>query len=96
KLIKSNGEYLFIFDLNSPEMYERKIEEKTGKTKISRTPIFPESWKNQFGLPVEEHRKQLQINIFDGYTVFGLKNTHEKQTSNISENLNEEVNYEQQ
>ncbi len=99
KLIKSNGEYLFIFDLNSPEMYERKIEEETGKTKTSRTPIFPESWKNQFGLPVEEHRKQLQINIFDGYTVFGLKNetikTQEEQTSNITENLDEEVNYEQ-
>mgnify|MGYP006974619655 CR=1 FL=1 len=28
------------------------------------------STSNQFGLPVDEHRKSIQINIFDGYTVF--------------------------
>lgn len=80
KLIKSNGEYLFIFDLKASEMYERKVEEETGKEKSSRTPIFPEEWKNQFGLPVEEHRKQLQVDLFDGYAVFGLKE-RSKQTS---------------
>jgi hypothetical protein len=30
-------------------------------------------WQNQFGLPVEEHRRLLQVNIFEGYTVFGIK-----------------------
>lgn len=77
KLIKSNEEYLFIFNLKASEMYERKIEEESGKTKTSRTPIFPEEWRNQFGLPVEEHRKQLQVNLFDGYTIFGLNKTTE-------------------
>lgn len=82
KLIKSNGEYLFIFDLKASEMYERKIEVETGKEKSSRIPIFPEEWKNQFGLPVEEHRKQLQVDLFDGYAVFGL-NTPKKQVSEV-------------
>ena len=78
KLIRSNDEYLFIFDLKTSEMYERKIEEGSEKPKTSRTPIFPEEWKNQFGLPVEEHKKQLQINLFEGYAVFGLDDNKEK------------------
>lgn len=86
KLIKSNDEYLFIFDLTASEMYERKIVEGSDKPKTSRTPIFPEEWKNQFGLPVEEHRKQLQINIFDGYAVFGLDESKNRQINQEEQN----------
>ena len=77
KLIKSGNEHLFIFDLNSTEIYQR-IEKEGEKPKTSRSPIFPEQWQNQFGLPVEEHRKQLQVNIFNGYTVFGIKDNRDK------------------
>lgn len=95
KLIKSNGEYLFIFDLKASEMYERKVEAETGKEKTSRTPIFPEEWKNQFGLPVDEHRKQLQVDLFDGYAVFGLKDADNKTSDqNIEQNkITEESKY---
>ena len=72
KLIRSNGELLFTFDLANPEIYERKVSDD-GKVKASRTPVYPEDWKNQFGLPVEEHQRNLQVNIFDGYTVFGIQ-----------------------
>lgn len=72
KMISANGEQLYIFDLKATEVYQR-FREEGGKGKNGRTPIFPSEWQNQFGLPVEEHRKQLQINIFDGYTVFGIK-----------------------
>ena len=44
-----------------------------GKACAKRTPVYPAEWQNQFGLPVTEHQKQLQINIFNGFTVFGLK-----------------------
>lgn len=94
KLIKSNGEYLFIFDLKSFEMYERKIVEGSDKPKSSRTPIFPEEWKNQFGLPVEEHKKQLQINLFNGYTVFGIKDNTKPKDEVNQEITMEEVNNE--
>jgi hypothetical protein len=77
KLIKSNDEYLFTFDLTAPEIYQRTIQEGE-KPKTSRTPVFPAEWQNQFGLPVEEHRKQLQINIFNDYTVFGIKDKANK------------------
>jgi hypothetical protein len=73
KLIRSGNEHLFIFDLTATEVYQRFVTNGEEKPKVSRTPIFPAEWKNQFGLPVEEHRKLLQVNIFEGYTVFGIK-----------------------
>lgn len=72
KLIRSNGEFLFTFDLNTPEIFERKIKDGEN-VKTSRTPTYPEDWKNQFGLSVKEHQSNLQVNLFDGYAVFGIK-----------------------
>ncbi len=72
KLIQSRNEYLFSFDLTSTEIYQRIVIED-GKQKTSRTPAFPADWKNQFGLPVEEHHKRLHVDIFKGYTVFSVK-----------------------
>lgn len=95
KIINNGEEYLIVFDLNATETYQRIIKEGE-KPRTSRTPIFPEEWKEQFGLPVEEHKKLLQVNIFDGYTVFGLQDdkqelsNSEEQTSteNLLENNN--------
>ena len=72
KLIRNNNEHLLIFDLAATEIYQRFLNDGE-KPKTSRTPIFPAEWQNQFGLPVEEHRRLLQVNIFDGYTIFGIK-----------------------
>ncbi len=80
KLIRSGDEYLFIFDLTATQIYQRIMQDGE-KVKIARTPIFPAEWKNQFGLPVEEHRKLLQVNIFEGYTVFGIKEDKSADTS---------------
>ena len=88
KLIKSNDEYLFIFDLNAPEIYTRTAVEGE-KTKTSRTPVYPEQWQNQFGLPVVEHKRRMQVNIFNGYTVFGINDKKEK--LNIEEQNTQEV-----
>ena len=70
--IRSNDEYLIVFDLTSTEVYKRTITEDQ-KVKTSKIPVFPQEWQNQFGLPFEEHRKSLQVNIFDGYAVYGFK-----------------------
>lgn len=72
KLIKARDELLFVFDLNNPEVYKKNTSED-GKETTSRTPVYPEEWKNQFGIPVDEHRKAIQVNTFDGYAVFGLQ-----------------------
>ena len=78
KLIRANGEYLFVFDLTSTEVYQR-IAKEGAKPKMSRTPVFPAEWQDQFGVPFEEHRKSLQINIFDNYAVYGIKDKEAEQ-----------------
>lgn len=79
KLIRANGEYLFVFDLTSTEVYQRIVKEGA-KPKMSQTPVFPVEWQDQFGIPFEEHRKSLQINIFDNYAVYGIKDKEAEQT----------------
>ncbi|UQZ87859.1 integrase [Deltaproteobacteria bacterium Smac51] len=76
KLVESNGEHLFIFDLRATEVYQN-IGRDGEKLSSSRIPLFPAEWLNQFGLPVEEHRKTLQVKFFDEYAVFGLKDPPE-------------------
>lgn len=70
KLVQSQNERLFAFDLSAPEVYQRIAQD--GMTKAARTPTYPAEWQNQFGLDIEEHKKSLHINIFDGYAVFGI------------------------
>ena len=88
KVVRSGDEQLVVFDLTATETYPRVIKEGE-KPKTSRTPVFPAEWQNQFGLPVEEHRKLLQVNIFNGYTVFGLGD--EQNTSDNAQEKMEEV-----
>ncbi len=74
KLIQSGEQLLFVFDLTTPEIYKKAIKED-GTMKSSRTPTYPAEWQNQFGMSVEEHQQAIQINIFDGYAVFGINQT---------------------
>ncbi len=72
KIIRSNGEYLIVFDLTATEIYQRSVTDEN-KVKTSRIPVFPAGWQDQFGLPFEEHKKSLQVKSFDGYVVYGVK-----------------------
>ncbi len=80
KLIRSNGELLYVFDLNSPEIFTKR--EVNGVLKSSRTPTYPEDWKDHFGLSVQEHQANLQINIFNGYAVFGIQEDERRNKEN--------------
>lgn len=93
KLIKSGNEILFIFDLSTPEIYVKNAK-ADGSIKTSRTPSYPAEWRNQFGVPVEEHQSNLQINMFDGYAVFGIseENTASENPTQLEK---EEMHYEQ-
>lgn len=82
KVIHANDEYLIVFDLNSTEVYRRTVTEGE-KVKTSRTPVFPEGWKGQFGMPYIEHKKALQINIFDGYAVYGIKDNEAQKRDSV-------------
>ena len=86
KLVRSGNEYLFTFDLTAPEVYQ-KIVRDGEKALHSRTPVFPAEWQNQFGLPVDEHRKRLQVDIFKGYTIFRVKDSPSACPTTIVEEL---------
>ena len=92
KVIHANGEYLIAFDLTSTEVYQRVFKEGE-KPKVSRTPVFPIGWQDQFGLPYEEHRQSMQVNIFDGYAVYAIKDNAKKAEGAVIENqINNEDN----
>ncbi len=82
KLIKANGEMLIAFDLTATEVYQRTFPEGK-KPKMSRTPVFPSEWQNQFGLPYSEHKQSMQIDIFDGYAVYSIKD--DSNSKNVEE-----------
>ena len=78
RLIHANGEYLIAFDLTATEVYQRTYKE--GKKPVtSRIPVFPAGWQDQFGLPYNEHKQAMQVDIFDGYAVYSIiSNSPEK------------------
>ena len=75
KLVRSQGQHLFVFDLSATEIYRRTLSAEDGKTKTSRIPAFPLEWKDQFGIPYEDRQKYLQVNMFDGFAVYEIKGT---------------------
>lgn len=85
KLIHSGNELLFVFDLNTPEIYIRTKKED-GTSKASRTPTYPSKWQDQFGIPADEHQHKLQVDIFDGYAVFDI---HQKKVIPVNQQSQE-------
>lgn len=81
--IHSNDEYLLAFDLSSTEVYQKNYAEGE-KPKTSKTPVFPAGWQNQFGLPFYEHRQSMQVNIFDGYAIYSIKDNTERKAEPAS------------
>lgn len=75
KMVSSKNEFLFVFDLNAPIIYQRvQYDPETGKPAKQKTnmPTYPQEWEGRFGLSLEENQKSLQINIFNGYAVYGI------------------------
>ena len=71
---RAKDDSLFVFDLSSAEAYHNRIK---GEPDPSRSPHYPEEWKNQFGIPATEHQDIQQISIFDDYTVFRIERSEE-------------------
>jgi hypothetical protein len=73
----AEGDRLFVFDLNAALIYPRKSTlDEAGNVmsgRISREPVYMESWRHQFGLPVEEHERTYAINRFDEYVVISVQ-----------------------
>ena len=56
----------------SDEELKKKIQ------KQNRQGYFPESWRDSFGLSLEEHQQALSVNIRDGYVEFGINENPER------------------
>ena len=63
-IVETNGETLYLFDLDEPE---RVLPRKKDGSLNKNVPIFPENWRDSFGLPFSEHEAALKINLDDGY-----------------------------
>ena len=86
RIIHANGEYLVAFDLTAAEVYEKTIVEGE-EPKMARTAKFNENWKDQFGLPFNEHRQSMQVNIFEGYAIYSITENTVKKASAASDSL---------
>ena len=77
KMVRNRGDRLFIFDLNAPLIYPKKsMLDSDGKVipgKITREPVYMETWRHQFGLPVEEHERTYAINRIEDYVVISVQ-----------------------
>lgn len=80
---------MLAFDLSSTEVYQKTYAEGE-KPKASRTPVFPSGWQNQFGLPFYEHRQSMQINIFDGYAIYAIKDNTVKSAPTDTDDADDE------
>lgn len=87
KKVSSGGAQLFVFDLTAAVAYPHQPQKK--RSLASRPPFFPETWKNQFGVPAEEHRQTFRINVFDKYTVFSVSSKRNR--SSLSEDSSQTV-----
>ena len=89
-LIHANGETLIAFDLSATEIYQRTSVDGS-KVRTSRIPVFPAEWQNQFGLPYNEHKQSLQVDILNGYAVYSIKDatggTEEAKESEVPDDV---------
>ena len=84
KLIRANSDTLFVFDLSCAETYQKRNSDGEN---TSRKALYPEEWKDQFGVPVNEHQDTVLINIFDDYTVFKIEKEEEERHVSNCDNI---------
>lgn len=70
-VVSVKGEMIIVFRLEDCETYipVEKADDGTVK-KMGRKPHYPQMWKDSFGLPLEEHTSQLQIDVLDNFARF--------------------------
>ena len=72
KFYKANDDLIFLFDMDGAEEYPRVIGED-GKRKSSKTPHFSAALENVFGPLYSEHKKEMGINLHQGFAIYSVK-----------------------
>ena len=76
--IEFEGKPLYVFDLTAYKIFREKQksaeEGEEVQVEISadaRKGYFPDDIANTFGVPVEEHKRQMEVSELDGLVSFG-------------------------
>lgn len=72
KLKIARGIKMFVFDLTAFKMFARKSADGESVPRNARGQL-PIEWKGQFGMPVEEHDRSMEITTFRNFAVFDVK-----------------------
>lgn len=73
RLVHSRGHSLIVFDLTTFNCYPKAASED-GKGSGRKRTAFPiEKWNGRFGPTYAESKRSLQVNTFDEYTVWTIK-----------------------
>ena len=80
KLIRTGTDTLFVFDLKSAQTFisSKKSDPNTRKA------MYPEEWKNQFGVPYNDHQNTMNVSIFEDYAVFRINREEEEKKEETS------------
>ena len=79
--ISFEGETLYVFDLLVPEIFHESQKRKSGtdqknaqetKPANTRKGFYPDDIAGTFGVPVEEHLKESEVQQMDGYVSMGM------------------------
>ena len=79
--IDFDGEPVYVFDLTAFKIYRERVkvtEEQDGEevvvemTPADRKGYFPDDIANTFGVPMEQHKKEMEVTDIDGFVSFGI------------------------
>ncbi|MBQ8940693.1 MAG: hypothetical protein IJ062_02575 [Firmicutes bacterium] len=79
----SKGEAILVFDLTVAQCFEKTNTEQNGKN--ARRMALPTGWNGKFGPTYGENQRTLQVDTFEGYTVFSVKGNSELLNEKISD-----------
>lgn len=71
KRMYANGEAILVFDLTVAQCFKKTAYDSDGKA--GKRTALPAGWNGKFGPTLGENRRTLQVDTFDGYTVFTIK-----------------------
>ena len=84
RLVHSKGHSLIVFDLTTYNCYPKEASEEGKETGRKRRAFPIEKWNGRFGPTYAESKRSLQVNTFDGYTVWTIKKGDETHTEGSS------------
>ncbi len=85
KLRRIENDQAFVFNLVDARAFMKKNADKDVNP---REALYPEDWKDHFGVPVSEHQNTVDLSIFDEYTVFRLERDTEEGAANEHDDSN--------